>query len=277
MKSLFKALALTTSLIAGSAFTFSLTSAQAQTVLNFNDLGPSTGGTHMADGYGGFNWTSSDWHYMSVASAPENTYLALSGTGTSIYRPGGADFYFNGADFWSRRGLDANGTFYFILSRNGALVYDGRNDRDGRNRFTGIPTTFRPNYSGPVDSVAVVFAQGGDDWDHLAMDNFSFTDAAAVVVPPAPSPAPTPTPTPTPAPAPAPAPVTYKLSVQTKGKGSVAVSRTGTTFLPGTVLTLTATPAVGATWKGWSGDATSSAQSIIVIMNKSMTIQANFK
>ena len=79
----------------------------------------------MADGYGGFSWTSSDWHFMSLASAPANTYLALSGTATSIHRTGGADFTFGGMDIWSRRGLDATGSFYFILSRDGALVYDG--------------------------------------------------------------------------------------------------------------------------------------------------------
>lgn len=276
MKYLSHHLILTAGLSAGIICSAELASAQAQSLLDFNDLGPSPVGTHMQDGYGGFKWTSSSWHYMSSASAPGNTYLALSGTATSIYRDGGADFYFTGADFWSRRGLDANGTFYYILSRDGAMVYDGRNDRDGRNRFTGVPTTFRPNYSGPVDTVAVVFAQGGDDWDHLAMDNFQFAETPSTEVPPAPLP-PTPTPAPTPTPTPAPAPVTYSLSIKTRGKGSVAVSRTGTTFVAGTVLTLTATPAAGSPWMGWTGGVTSSARSIVVVMNQSMTIEANFK
>ena len=123
------------------------------------------------------------------------------------------------------------------------------------------------------DTVAVVFAQGGDDWDHLAMDNVRFAESTSVVVPPAPQPPSQPPPPPPPAPV----QTTYKLAVKTKGKGSVAVSRTGTTFVANTVLTLTATPAAGATWVGWSGDVSSSARSIVITMNRSLTIQANFK
>jgi len=248
----------------------------APSTLAFDDLGASPVGTHMQDGYGGFKWGSSDWHFMTSAVS-SNTYLALSGTATSIVRTGGVDFTFQGADVWSRRGLDANGTFYFVLQHDGVLVYDGRKDPDGRKRFTGTATTFAPNYAGPVDVVAIVFAQGGGDWDHLALDNFRFTDA-----PSAPAPAPTTvTPTPAPAPAPTPAPgaavTTYKVNVKTAGKGSVAISRTGTSFLPGTVITLTATPAAGATWTGWTGDVTSSSLSITIVVTASMTVQANFK
>ena len=273
MKSLSLNLIRTAAVVAGLLGSAGLATAQTVSMLDFNDLGPSPVGTHMLDGYGGFKWTSSSWHYMSSAAEPGNTYLALSGTATSIYREGGADFYFQGADFWSRRGLDANGTFYYVLSHDGALVYDGRNDPDGRNRFDGVPTTFRPNYAGPVDTVAVVFAQGGDDWDHLAMDNVRFAESTSVVVPPAPQPPSQPPPPPPPAPV----QTTYKLAVKTKGKGSVAVSRTGTTFVANTVLTLTATPAAGATWVGWSGDVSSSARSIVITMNRPLTIQANFK
>lgn len=140
-------------------------------LIDFNDLGPSTTGTHMQDGYKGFRWTTSDWHYMSLASNPSDTYLALSGTATSVISLGGDDFYFDGADLWSRRGLDANGRCYFILSRDGVTVYDGRNEDNGRLVFLGAHQTFSPGYTGLVDRFAIVFDQGGDDWDHLAMDN----------------------------------------------------------------------------------------------------------
>ncbi len=276
MKSLFRSVVLTAGLIAGATLTSGLTSLRAQSVLGFDDLGASTVGAHMLDGYGGFNWTTSDWHFMSLASAPGNTYLALSGTATSIRRAGGADFIFQGAEFWSRRGLDATGSFYFILSRDGATVYDGRQDRDGRQRFTGVRTMFRPNYSGPVDSVAVVFTQGGGDWDHLAMDNFQYSGVPVVVPPTLPPPPVPPAPT-TPPPPASTAPVTYKVNIKSNGKGSVAVSRTGTSFLPGTVLTLTATPAVGSPWVGWSGDATGVARTITVTVDRPLTIQANFR
>lgn len=253
----------------------------AQSVLTFDDLGISTIGVHMTDGYGGFQWNTSNWHFLSNGSVPGTTHLALSGTATSIRRTGGVDFIFQGAEFWSRRGLDATGSFYFILSRDGATVYDGRQDRDGRQRFTGARTLFRPNYDGPVDSVAVVFTQGGGDWDHLAMDNFRFGE---VTIPTPVNPPNPPTPTPTPNPPPPPtapgtptAPVSYKVAIKTNGKGSVAVSRTGTSFLPGTVLTLTATPAAGSPWVGWSGAATGVARTITVTVDQPLTIQANFR
>jgi hypothetical protein len=273
MKTILKSLTLAAGLIAGATSA----SAQSQNVLTFDDLLADSVGTHMADGYGGFNWNTSDWYYMAPAAAPINTYLALSGTATAVISSGGTDFYFNGADFWSRRGLDANGVFYFILFRDGVVVYDGRNDRIGRQIFTGSPTTFVANYSGPVDAVAVAFTQGGKDWNHLAMDNFRYTTIPAVVPPPAPTPVPTPTPTPTPIPTPTPAVTTYKLTVKTVGKGSVTVSRTGNTFVAGQVITLTANPAVGTAFKGWSGDAAGTAQTIAITMTKAMTITASFK
>jgi hypothetical protein len=176
------------SLLLGVTF-FALPSDAAQPILStnaltFENLGLSPGGTHMPTNYGGFKWFNSNWHYMSLGAVSTNTYLALSGTATTMVSSGGEDFYFDGADYWSRRGADANGSFYFILHHDGVLVYDGREDNDGRQRFTGVPQHFTANYTGLVDTVAAVFTQGGDDWDHLAMDNFQFRSSRAV--PPAP-------------------------------------------------------------------------------------------
>ncbi len=140
-------------------------------MIDFNDLGLSPTGTHMQDGYQNFRWTTSDWHYMSLASNPSDTYLVLSGTATSVVSQDGQDFYFDGADLWSRRGLDANGRCYFILSRDGVTVYDGREEDDGRMVFLAAHQIFSPGYTGLIDRFAIVFDQGGDDWDHLAMDN----------------------------------------------------------------------------------------------------------
>ena len=167
------------SLVLGFALVAVLVSAPAQsavaaTTLDFNDLGPSTLGVHMPTNYCGFNWYNSNWHYMSLTADATNNFLALSGTGTAAVSVGGGKFYFDGADFWSRRGADANGLFYFILYSNGVVVYDGRNDPDGKQRFTGVHQHFTANYTGLVDGMAVVFTQGGGDWDHLAMDNFQF-------------------------------------------------------------------------------------------------------
>jgi hypothetical protein len=160
--------------------------APAQTITNaslldFDDLVGTTGGVRMPTNYGGLSWTFNAWYYMRSANAPTNTYLALGGANTAIFMPGGQDFYFDGADYWSRRGADANGSFYFYMMRDNVVVYDGREDNDGRQRFTGVQQTFTPNYTGLVDYVAVVFTQGGDDWDHLAMDNLRIRTGASSV------------------------------------------------------------------------------------------------
>lgn len=166
-----------------AATALAATAVHAQTVITFNDLGASTGstaGTHMPSSYAGFRWTTTDWYYMTNPAAPGNTFLALGGTGTFILSQTGADFYFDGADFWSRRGLDAAGRFYFVLYKDGATVYNGMNDKKGRQVFTGVPTRFTPNYTGPVDGIAIVFTQGGRDWNHLAMDNLRIRPIATV-------------------------------------------------------------------------------------------------
>lgn len=69
----------------------------------------------------------------------------------------------------------------------------------------------------------------------------------------------------------------YKLVVKTAGKGTVAENPAGTSFAAGTTITLTATPAAGSLWTGWSGDVTSTSRTITVTMDRSLTLQANFK
>ncbi|MEY4749535.1 MAG: hypothetical protein RIQ60_1749 [Pseudomonadota bacterium] len=149
----------------------------AQTTLNFDDLGASPSGTHMPDVYQGFGWTTTNWHYMTAGTAT-NDFLALSGSATTIRKTDGSRFYFDGADFWSRRGLDANGNFYFVLSLGGKVVYNGAALK-AKSRFTGTPTLLKPPYTGAVDTVAVGFDKPGrgGDWDQLAMDNFRFRPA----------------------------------------------------------------------------------------------------
>ena len=150
-------------------------SAAMASPISFNDLGPSTGGTRMPATYADLRWGGSDWHYMSLASSPLNTFVALSSASTLVssapdgVHVGGPDFYFDGAEFWSRRGADANGDFYFVLYHDGVTVYNGRIEDDGRQRFDGTARLFVPGYSGPVDGFALAF--DNDDWDHLAMDN----------------------------------------------------------------------------------------------------------
>jgi hypothetical protein len=143
-------------------------------MLDFNDLGPSSGGTLMPAIYGGLRWQGSSWHYMTAPSG--NTFLALSLPNTIVrIAPNGPEFTFHGMEVWSRRGADALGDFYFFLYHNGQTVYNGFEDPDGRQRFNGTPQFFTPNYKGPVDAFAIGF--DNDDHDHIAIDGLSISFA----------------------------------------------------------------------------------------------------
>lgn len=66
----------------------------------------------------------------------------------------------------------------------------------------------------------------------------------------------------------------YNLTVNVAGQGSV--TPTGGTYAAGTVVTLTATPASGYTFDGWSGDVSGSAASITVTMDADTSVTATF-
>jgi uncharacterized repeat protein (TIGR02543 family) len=71
---------------------------------------------------------------------------------------------------------------------------------------------------------------------------------------------------------------TYSLTtnVSPSGGGSVSRSPNATTYAPGTVVTLTATPASGYTFTGWSGGARGTSTTTTVTMNANTTVTASF-
>ncbi len=71
---------------------------------------------------------------------------------------------------------------------------------------------------------------------------------------------------------------TYSLTtnVSPAGGGSVSRSPNATTYAPGTVVTLTATPASGYTFTGWSGGASGTSTTTTVTMNANTTVTASF-
>ena len=152
--------------------------------LNFNELSVGSSGVHLPGGYGGFNW-GDQWYLMPASfGGTQSHFLATSTSGgTLIRRTDHGAFFFDGADFWSRRGLDAGGDFFFVLyGTQGQTLYDGNLDGNtGRMRFTGSPQTMLANYTGAIHGVAWGF--DNDDYDHLAMDNFRFRVEALPAVP----------------------------------------------------------------------------------------------
>jgi xyloglucan-specific exo-beta-1,4-glucanase len=68
----------------------------------------------------------------------------------------------------------------------------------------------------------------------------------------------------------------YTLVTAASPSAGGSISGAGT-YNAGSVATLTATPAAGYTFTGWSGDATGSALSITVTMNSNKSVTANFQ
>ena len=192
-----------TAMLAATALACTVTSAVAQAThvsdtITFNDLantGP--GGAQVPDGYKGFNFgQTGPTYYISKPAdpgTPPDNYLAFSSLSAfSYFRSDRTEFYLDGVDFFSRRGLDAVGDVYFVLYRDGATVYNGLTEKDGRNVFTGTSSTFRPlvfdensktssPYTGPIDGFALAF--DNDDHDHLAMDNLQVRVISSVPEP----------------------------------------------------------------------------------------------
>ncbi|GAA4431165.1 hypothetical protein GCM10023188_18470 [Pontibacter saemangeumensis] len=71
-------------------------------------------------------------------------------------------------------------------------------------------------------------------------------------------------------------PTTYTLTANTAGSGVIAVNPNQQSYASGKVVTLTATPASGYQFTGWSGDATGTINPLSVTMNSNKTIMANF-
>ncbi|MCG3118584.1 MAG: hypothetical protein ALAOOOJD_00804 [bacterium] len=71
-------------------------------------------------------------------------------------------------------------------------------------------------------------------------------------------------------------PIQYALNMNTVGSGSVALNPTGGVYNSGTEVTLTATPASGFQFSGWSGDLTGSTNPATITMNGNKTVTATF-
>ena len=75
---------------------------------------------------------------------------------------------------------------------------------------------------------------------------------------------------------PATPPTTVTLSTSVVGSGSITRNPNQTTFNQGDSVTLTAVPASGYTFSGWSGDASGSTNPLLVTMNANKSITATF-
>ena len=70
---------------------------------------------------------------------------------------------------------------------------------------------------------------------------------------------------------------TFKLTLVSNGKGTVTASPAAASYAAGTVVTLTATPAAGSPWIGWSGALAGTANPTTVTITKDTSVTANFR
>ena len=71
-------------------------------------------------------------------------------------------------------------------------------------------------------------------------------------------------------------PNTFTLTTNVNGSGSVSRSPNAASYAAGTVVTLTATPAAGFQFSGWSGDLSGSANPTTITMSANRTVTATF-
>jgi len=70
----------------------------------------------------------------------------------------------------------------------------------------------------------------------------------------------------------------YKLVLKTNGTGTVSSNPSASSYLEGSVVTVTAVPGAGATWKGWTGGGCSGLSlSCSVTIVADTTVTANFR
>ena len=69
---------------------------------------------------------------------------------------------------------------------------------------------------------------------------------------------------------------TFTLTTNVSGSGSIARNPNAASYAAGTVVTLTATPAAGFVFSGWSGDLSGSANPATITMSANRTVTATF-
>jgi len=70
--------------------------------------------------------------------------------------------------------------------------------------------------------------------------------------------------------------IEYTLTINLNGQGVVTPKQGQITFHQGSAVTVSATPADGWGFSGWSGDVTNSSPTTTVVVNSDMTVTANF-
>lgn len=169
-------------------------------VVTFDELGSSQHISAITPKYEGFTW-GNGFVTWSDMGHPSRYTTFQANAGTSISRADGTAFYFEGADFFLRDGAGTNDIYIFLYDQTGALVYNGREEKYGKNHIvdTNRLRTFgaitnvdnagvAAFYSGQVSAVAFGWdtngGNAGGNANDFGMDNLRYRAVALASAPP---------------------------------------------------------------------------------------------
>lgn len=213
----------------------------------FNDL-VFANGLYVAVGDGGKVFTSSDGeNFVERTTDTTRDFRAVT-FGNNTFVAGGAyiePYLSSDGVTWSNEGISGAPSFSDLTFEDGLFVGAGFNggigySQDGRNW-----TTIQTGYSNGLLSVA------------SGNDRLVVTGTGGLLLSTDPLPQRT-------------------LIVATTGTGTLETQPLSPTYLDGSLVTLTAVPANGNSFTGWSGDASGTDNPLIVTMDANKTIIANF-
>jgi len=208
--------------------------------------------------------TSNDTVRATLASAPNNAVIAVSRySGVESVTPIGSIISgnTNGVNGACSGGVDTS--FYSVnlaTATNGAMVYNAAAMRAKTHApgagYTERAEVLQGGVSNTAASVAIedqAFVTAGTIIVNGTLS--SNVDWAVVALEMRPQ---------------------LTLTLNTTGSGSVMLNPPGGEYNPGTVVTLTATPATGFEFSGWSGDLSGSNNPATLTMNSNKTVTAIF-
>ncbi len=182
------------------------------------------------------------------------------------------------AYFWNNKRDNGQNVAVSVVNNSSAWIQEGR-DYYSATTYEGLVQ--KPTHYTPYTCPHPLAGSGSCDYNVAGTAGYRVTGAST---PPPASPAPPvapPAPAP-PAPAPAP-PQSFNLDTNVSGNGTISSNPSGIScgadcsesYTSGTSVTLTATPANGYSFAGWSGDCTG-AGSCVVQMNSNKSVTATF-
>jgi hypothetical protein len=210
--------------------------------------------------------TNGPWADIATLARNATAYNDSTGLlpGTPYYYYVRATNYLGSSTLSAKAGAatrSTNGTPIIVLQPQGQAVLAGDSPALSVSASGAPPLHYQWYRNGSLQpgatTSALAFtnvqpAQAGDYYVIVSNDVASVTSAVATLT------------------------INYSLTASTSGGGTVSRNPDQASYAPNAVVFLTATPATGHTFLGWSGDASGTANPLSVTMNASKSILAAF-